>query len=285
MASITQADAGVASAAALPQGMMLPVQALSTGFVHETLPLAMPAGMVGGVLLSALPADVSAAAQPAQHVQHVQQGATATWGLLGDASPGHAQALAAASASPAVPVGVVQAQIDDGLAAASRPTAAPGTMVADAQSRQGVRIGDVGLMLTYEDSSELTDMPALSYLPNAPVWVKGLANLHGSLVPVFDMARYLGIQPGTQSADRVAKGRNKPMLLVLGHGAEVAGVIIDSIPQRLVPTPQQQTDTDTAPALLMPHIRGAYLIDDQLWFDLDCSSLLDMLEHALMHQA
>lgn len=151
-------------------------------------------------------------------------------------------------------------------------------------SRQGVRIGDVGVMLTYEDSSELTDLPDLYYLPNAPVWVKGLANLHGNLVPVFDVAQYLGVQSSDQATGRMAGG-NKPMLLVLGHGADAAGVIIEGIPQRLVPMPQQRTDTDTAPPLLMPHIQAAYFINDHLWFDLDCNSLLDMLEQVMMQQA
>lgn len=69
----------------------------------------------------------------------------------------------------------------------------------EAQSCQGVRIGAVGLMLSYEDSSELTEVPELYYLPNSPVWVKGLANLHGNLIPVLDVAEYLGIEAQNRS--------------------------------------------------------------------------------------
>ncbi|MDO4795050.1 MAG: chemotaxis protein CheW [Brachymonas sp.] len=298
MVSATQADAGISTGAAVPPpGMVLPVQALSMGFVHEALPLPLhasqaPLAVAQAAAQAAVPSSISPLAGAVPAAGQEAPGAGAAWGLPADARPGAAQTdfaqaggLAPLAAAPAAMP--PSAEPVAGMAPFGPAVFAPGAVVDDTQSRQGVRIGDVGVMLTYEDSSELTEMPELYYLPNAPVWVKGLANLHGNLVPVFDLAQYLGVQaqPGEQAAAGQAAGASKTMLLVLGHGAEAAGVVIDGIPQRLVPTPQQQTDADTAPALLMPHIQGAYFINDHLWFDLDCASLLDMLEQAMMHQA
>lgn len=326
MASITQADASASSHAALPPGLMLPVQALTTGFVHDALslplnaaqtPLVAPLPTVGTPTTAS--AGVSGAAAGPFATQAAAEAASAVSGTGGVLSSGASSdaALFAGAAQPAsssLALPAVATLMDSAASVANNPmlpgvgsasampvhaapaTAgmaaygpavfAPGAVADDTQSRQGVRIGDVGVMLTYEDSSELTDLPELYYLPNAPVWVKGLANLHGNLVPVFDVAQYLGVQCGDQAAGLGhAVGANKPMLLVLGHGADAAGIVIEGIPQRLVPMPQQQTDTDTAPALLMPHIQGAYFINEQLWFDLNCSSLLDMLEQAMMQQA
>jgi twitching motility protein PilI len=146
------------------------------------------------------------------------------------------------------------------------------TADAGAQVRQGLRIGALGLMVRYEDGSELTEMPALYRLPNTPDWFRGIANLHGMLIPVFDLSRYLQI---------VADPTAKPMLLVLSHGVSAAGVVVDGLPQRLRWTDANRADTGAAPASLAPHVRAAALIEGQLWFDLESAGLLDALEQAM----
>jgi len=143
------------------------------------------------------------------------------------------------------------------------------------EARQGFRIGELSLMVRYEDGSELTEMPALYRLPNTPAWYMGVANLHGLIVPVFDLAAFSGVRnpPGTRDARR--------MLLVLSHGADAAGIVIDGLPRRLRWSEEQQADAATAPARLASHVRGAALIEGTLWFDLDRASLLDAFETAL----
>ncbi len=145
------------------------------------------------------------------------------------------------------------------------------TLVAGA-SRQGFRIGELCLMIPYEDGSELSDMSPIHRLSNAPNWFCGMANLQGKLTPVFDLARYVGVEH-----DR----GTKRMLLVLAHGPDAAGVMVDGLPERLHLPDSEQNDVGAAPNRLAPHLRGAALIDGQLWFDLDTRSLLDGIEHAL----
>ena len=155
-------------------------------------------------------------------------------------------------------------------ASASRPYGVS-RLVGD-QFRQGFRVGNLNLMIRYEDGSELTEMPDVYRLPNAPAWFCGMANLHGMLIPVFDLSSYLGV-------DRDAKARR--MLLVLSRGADAAGVVIDGMPERLRWSEGDQVDTDSAPHLLAPHLRCACLIGERLCFDLECDALLDALEHAM----
>jgi chemotaxis signal transduction protein len=140
------------------------------------------------------------------------------------------------------------------------------------EARQGFRIGELSLMVRYDDGSELTEMPPLYRLPNTPAWFMGVANLHGLIVPVFDLAAFTGVEP-TRDARR--------MLLVLSHGADAAGIVIDGLPRRLRWSEERQADAATAPARLASHVRGAALIDSVLWFDLDRASLLDAFENAL----
>jgi purine-binding chemotaxis protein CheW len=140
------------------------------------------------------------------------------------------------------------------------------------QRRQGFRIGPLALMIRYEDAREVTEMPSVYQLPNAPDWFRGMANLNGVPTPVFELARYLGFERSPQA---------KPMLLVLSHGADAAGVVIDGLPERLRWSSTDRTDASTVPPRLAPYQRGAWLIGERLWFDLECAALLDALEDAM----
>ena len=169
------------------------------------------------------------------------------------------QALGSGFIQPAAPAG----------GAPSGRTAAQAMAV---QARQGFRIGSLNFMVRYQDGSELTEMPQLFRLPNTPHWFCGIANLHGMLTPVFDLAGYVGIE-----TDPAAKR----MLLVLAHGADAAGIVIDGLPQRLRWTADDTTDTAMAPAGIVDCVSRAVQIDGQLHFDLDCESLLKSLESSL----
>jgi len=150
----------------------------------------------------------------------------------------------------------------------------PGTStLVSGASRQGFRIGELQLMIPYEDGSELSDMSVIHRLPNAPDWFCGMANLQGKLTPVFDLARYVGVEHNRSV---------KRMLLVLAHGPDAAGVMVDGLPERLrLSDHDEHADPDVAPKHLAPHLRGARYIGGSLWLDLDIRSLLDAIEHSL----
>lgn len=158
--------------------------------------------------------------------------------------------------------------------------AAPGSAQANAasqretsaQSRQGFRIGALNLMIGYTDASELADLAPLHRLPNAPHWFLGMSNLHGVLVPVFDLARWLGVERSASA---------KPMLLVLAHGLDAAGIVVDGLLERLHWSREQLADSDLVPDGLAELAPRAVLLGEQLWFDLEVSALLSQLETEL----
>lgn len=140
------------------------------------------------------------------------------------------------------------------------------------QLREGFRIGELGLMIRYEDGSELTDLPATYRLPNAPEWFAGITNLHGSLVPVFDLARYFGVDHSPEA---------KPMLLVLGHGADAAGVVIDGLPTRLRFDASDRADDAPVPLTLEGCVNQTYWAGERTWMDLQVDALLNKLNDEL----
>lgn len=142
----------------------------------------------------------------------------------------------------------------------------------EVQQRQGFRVSELQLMIRYEDGSQLSELPPVYRLPNSPEWFLGMANLQGKLTPVFDLATYLGVD---------VNQKIKRMLLVLGRGADAAGVIIDGLPERLRWSEEDYADLDAAPERLLPHLYSSSFIAGQLWFDVDVQSLLDDFERSL----
>ena len=145
-------------------------------------------------------------------------------------------------------------------------------VLARPELRQGFRLGDLALMIRYEDGSSLTDLPATRRLPNSPAWFVGMANLNGTLIPVFDLAHYLGVD---------ATAAVKPMLLVLGHGEDAAGIVIDGLPQRLRPSPDDRLADAPTPTALAGCVGATCWAAERLWTDLHVDALLQRLSDEL----
>lgn len=156
--------------------------------------------------------------------------------------------------------------------AANLPAGANGRTVGQPLQREGFQIGNLCLMIRYEDGSELTEMPKVFRLPNAPAWFLGITNLHGALVSVFDPAEMLGVA-------RVQA--HKPMLLVLGHSEEKAALVIDGLPRRLRPAPDHLLEQRSYPPALADCVEGVYQIDGQDWMDFRYPPFFERLESEL----
>ena len=141
------------------------------------------------------------------------------------------------------------------------------------ESRQGFRIGEFGLMIRYEDGSELSDVPVIHRLPNTPDWFCGIANLHGKLIPVFDLAKYIGIDSAPET---------KRMLLVLSRGRDATGILIDGIPERLRIGVESLAEDAQLSSALVGVVSETYWIAGRSWMALQVGAGLDRLEHDLI---
>ena len=97
------------------------------------------------------------------------------------------------------------------LAALTAP-AAPVEENPDAIVRQGFRIGAMRFVVPFAVASELTEMPNVYPLPRMPANLLGLVNLHGRIVPVFDLANLF---------ETTHLPREKRMVLVLPGAAKI----------------------------------------------------------------
>ncbi len=136
--------------------------------------------------------------------------------------------------------------------------------------RQAFRIGQVRMLAPFATASELTEMPAVYPLPRQPANLHGLVNLHGRIVPLFDLAALFETQH---------LPREKRMLLVIGHGSDAAGIVIDGLPRRMVFRPEAQIIPPALPARAALAVTAAFADPkaQDPWFEFDYEQLLDQL--------
>ncbi|MFL6621645.1 MAG: chemotaxis protein CheW [Sulfurifustaceae bacterium] len=140
---------------------------------------------------------------------------------------------------------------------------------ADASQYMGFRIGSLGLLLPVDDGREVIAPPPVARLPHAASWLRGLANVRGTLVPVIDGAAALGItrQAGTAT-----------YLLIFGEGETASGLLIDGLPRLLdVASLKRRPDLSGIPSRLVESVTAAYEDEGVAWLAVDLGSLFDTL--------
>jgi purine-binding chemotaxis protein CheW len=120
-------------------------------------------------------------------------------------------------------------------------------------------------------------MPVTRIAHSAPS-MKGIFDLRGTIVPVFDMRVLLGLPP----ADGVAN----PVVIILDIDGRPAGIVVDVVCQVVAlergsvkPVPSTRPDLDTE------FIRGATSIDDAMIVVLDIARLMLTLDAPAREEA
>ena len=134
--------------------------------------------------------------------------------------------------------------------------------------RQAFRIGHMRLLAPFATASELVEMPSVYPLPRMPANLLGLVNLHGRIVPLFDLAPLFESQH---------LAREKRMLLVIGHGDAAAGIVIDGLPRRMVFQSEDQILPPALTAAAATAVVATYAHGQDAWFEFNYAQLLDQL--------
>ena len=59
----------------------------------------------------------------------------------------------------------------------------------------GFRLGETQLVAPMGDVGEILEYPSLTHVPSAMAWVKGIANIRGSLLPIMDLSGFILGEP------------------------------------------------------------------------------------------
>lgn len=85
----------------------------------------------------------------------------------------------------------------------------------------GFRLGETQLVAPMGDVGEILEYPSLTHVPSAMTWVKGIANIRGSLLPIMDLSGFIMGNPiQLQPRSRV---------LVMRRNGLNCGLLVDEV--------------------------------------------------------
>ncbi|WP_348675956.1 chemotaxis protein CheW [uncultured Abyssibacter sp.] len=126
----------------------------------------------------------------------------------------------------------------------------------------GLRVRDQLYVAPRSDVREVLTPPAMTRVPNAPDWMRGVANVRGALYPVLDLGRLFGrdgFVPGPQSR-----------LLLLNSDVDPVAFLVDEVYgyRNFEPGDQRMSAIETAPEEIAAYLLGGFVRDGQPWLAL-----------------
>jgi twitching motility protein PilI len=151
-------------------------------------------------------------------------------------------------------------------------TASPVQPVAREWVGVAVRLAGQSLLVARDETREVLSVPVqLARVPGAKPWVRGLANVHGALLPVIDLQQFFGAGPA-------ALGRGS-RVLVTSHRDVPAGLLVDEVLGfRRFNDSEYVTQSPLVALRCGPCLAGAYQRGTEQWPVLSLRLLLENAE-------
>lgn len=126
------------------------------------------------------------------------------------------------------------------------------------------RLSNTTCVSVLTEIREVMPVPTvMARVPGAKSWVRGLANVHGQLLPIIDLQACLD--------NRVTVLEGRTRVLVINQAGVNAGLLVDEV-MGIKHYPEQSRDLETPckEAWLAPYAKGAFHYEDTQWtvFDL-----------------
>ena len=115
---------------------------------------------------------------------------------------------------------------------------------------------------------EIRGYDAVTRVPDAPDYIKGVINLRGTIVPVIDLRLKLRLHEARYDSFTV--------MIVLNVGARVVGIVVDGVSD-VVPLAEEQVrpKPEFGAAVDTRFISGIGTLDERMLILLDIQALLD----------
>ncbi|MDA0781033.1 MAG: chemotaxis protein CheW [Rickettsiales bacterium] len=138
---------------------------------------------------------------------------------------------------------------------------------------------DIAQFLTFKVDNELYGVDLLSIreikgwtettrLPNSPPFMKGVINLRGAVIPIFDLKGRFDMGE--------TKATEKHVVIIIAVGQRLIGILVDAVSDIIEVA---QNDIKQAPQMEMKvddkFVKGLISLDDKMVVVLDINSLFD----------
>lgn len=132
----------------------------------------------------------------------------------------------------------------------------------------GFRIGDTTLVAPLTQVNEILHFPKLTLVPGTQGWVKGLANIRGTLLPVMDLRGFLG-----QSATSL---NTHSRIMVVHQDNLMVGLLVDEVlGLKHFAAEETATRVKKLNDSVRPYIQGAFQQSGQTWYVFNMSVLAE----------
>ncbi len=106
--------------------------------------------------------------------------------------------------------------------------------------------------------SEMLEVPNYTHLPGVQPWVRGVANVRGRLLPLFDMGMFFG--------DRLLGTRKQRRVLVLETENLYSGLIVDQVlGMQHFPMDEYSYQSGKVAESIQPFVAGSYPQGGDVW--------------------
>jgi twitching motility protein PilI len=138
----------------------------------------------------------------------------------------------------------------------------------------GFRVGDLLLVTPLDHVSEVLPCPAYTLVPGTRRWLKGIANVRGTLVTVIDLPEFFGKNP-------IRLDERSRLLILNVPGISTALLVNEVMGLRHFDEQQERQDITGLDDPAMAHVTGAFLRDNVLWgvFDMQSLAQSDAFRH------
>jgi twitching motility protein PilI len=138
----------------------------------------------------------------------------------------------------------------------------------DVWSGIAFRVGDVNLIAPLTQVNEILHYPSLTLVPGTLTWVKGLANIRGTLLPIMDLRNFLGQSSITP--------RSQSRIMVIHQGELSAGLLVDEVlGLKHFDYEEKASRVKKLDESMKPYIHGAFQRDKQTWYVFNMAALAD----------
>lgn len=132
----------------------------------------------------------------------------------------------------------------------------------------GFRVADLRLVTPLEHVSEVLPSPVSTPVPGTKRWLRGIANVRGTLITIVDLPQYFGKEP--------VRLDERSRLLVLNiAGISTALLVNEVVGLRHFDIEQEKRDITGLDDPTMVHVTGAFLRDNVLWGVFNMHSLAE----------
>ncbi len=122
----------------------------------------------------------------------------------------------------------------------------------------GFLLQDTALVVVTSDVSEILPYPPLTQIPGTVSWMKGVANIRGTLIPIIDLLGF--VKQGTARLNR------KSRILVMRRGDLISGLLVTEVlGLRHFFEEEKTADLPPASAHLQCLLDGGYQQGGQHW--------------------